>query len=344
MVHFRTWLRGIVSNENLKKISDEVKESKTHNSAFLISRINERYPNINKKSASASFIEMWKKEINEGVKYKNLLEIYGMVQKLFESGVRDYPKSDASIQRDYKLLRAEIIKMYGKESKHYQKSLTLMRFDQTKWRENRKQYTEMVAEKNQNQKQIDESKIIEVVDKIKDSLDFVDLAILCELCAGSRIVEILNLSTFKKSKKPNYVIQNKVAKQENKNLEIQRKEIEKPILFISVSKFLENIKTIRDSLKNVKRKYKNSYEISQSQNAKINRKIKKLFGEGFSSHTLRKIYGAISYEKFANENTSKSAWLSDKLGHQEGSLNVSLSYSTVSVNKKVEEKEEEEKK
>ena len=60
MVHFRTWLRNLTKDENLKIISDEVKE-KPHNSPFLISKIKDRYPNINKKSASASFIELWKK-------------------------------------------------------------------------------------------------------------------------------------------------------------------------------------------------------------------------------------------------------------------------------------------
>ena len=341
MVHFRTWMRNLTKPETLKIISDEVKESKTHNSAFLISRINERYPNINKKSASASFIEMWKKEINEGVKYKNLLEIYGMVQKLFESGVRDYEGSDASIQRDYKLLRKIIIDKYGNDSREYQKSLTLMQFNREKWRENRKQYTEMVAKNNQNQKQIDEETILDVVEKLKDSLDFVDLAILCELCAGSRIVEILNLSTFKKSKTAGYILQTGVAKQESKPEEIQRKQIEKPILFISVEDFLKNIKTIRTSLKSVKRKYKNnSYSISQSQNSKINRRIKKLFGDNSTSHTLRKIFGNLSYKKYAPDNTSMASWLSNVLGHQEGSLNVSLSYSTYNVNQKVEENEE----
>lgn len=339
-MHFRTWLRNLTKDENLNKISDEVKE-KPHNSTFLISKIKERYPDINKKSASASFVEAWKKQINEGISYKNLLEIYGLIQKLFENGIRNYPKSDASIQRDYKLIRAEIIKMYGKESREYQKSLTKMQFDRTKWRSNREEYQKMVAENNKNQTEVEESKIIEVVDKIKDSTDYIDLAILCELCSGSRSVEILDLSTFKKSKKDNYIVQMGIAKQKNKPEEIQRELIEKPILFISVSKFLENIKTIREKLKSIKRKYKNSYEISQSQNAKINRRIKKLFDEDFSSHDLRKIYGAISYEKYAPDNTSKSAWLSDKLGHQPGSLTVAQSYSTVNVSKKVEEEEEE---
>ena len=50
---------------------------------------------------------------------------------------------------------------------------------------------------------------------------------------------------------------------------------------------------------------------------------------------LRKIYAALAYQQFADKDeVSESAYLSDILGHVEGSLDVSKSYSTVSVVKK----------
>ena len=47
-MHFRTWLRNLTKDENLKNITDEVKE-KPHNSPFLINEIKKRYPDIKKR-------------------------------------------------------------------------------------------------------------------------------------------------------------------------------------------------------------------------------------------------------------------------------------------------------
>jgi hypothetical protein len=86
------------------------------------------------------------------------------------------------------------------------------------------------------------------------------------------------------------------------------------------------------------------YELSQDNNGKVNRRVSKYFGESMASHDLRKIYAAIAYRDFADKNeVSEMAYLSDILGHALESLDVSKSYSTVSVvkNEDVEEKKEE---
>jgi hypothetical protein len=55
-------------------------------------------------------------------------------------------------------------------------------------------------------------------------------------------------------------------------------------------------------------------------------------GEKEASHTLRKIYSALAYEQYANKNNvSESSYLSNILGHDLKSLDISKSYSTVSV-------------
>ena len=97
-------------------------------------------------------------------------------------------------------------------------------------------------------------------------------------------------------------------------------------------------------IRKIKKGILTDYQLSQDNNSKVNRRVSKYFGEHVASHDLRKIYAALAYRDFADKNErSESAYLSDILGHAEGSLDVSTSYSTVSVVKN-EDAEPEDKK
>ena len=82
-----------------------------------------------------------------------------------------------------------------------------------------------------------------------------------------------------------------------------------------------NIIEIIEDIKNGKI---TDYEFSQDCNSKINRRITKLLGEKEASHTLRKIYGYMAYQQYANkDDVSESSYLSNVLGHDLKSLDVS---------------------
>jgi hypothetical protein len=94
-------------------------------------------------------------------------------------------------------------------------------------------------------------------------------------------------------------------------------------------------------LRDIKNGKLTDYGFSQDCNSKINRRITKLLGEKEASHTLRKIYGYMAYQQYANkDDVSESSYLSNVLGHDLKSLDVSKSYSTVSVVDKGELSEE----
>ena len=125
-----------------------------------------------------------------------------------------------------------------------------------------------------------------------------------------------------------------------------RKTVEKPVIRYSVAEFLGLMGKMRGMIRPQLRDIKNGkitdYEFSQDCNSKINRRITKLLGEKEASHTLRKIYGYMAYQTYANkDDVSESSYLSNVLGHDLKSLDVSKSYSTVSVVDKGELAEEE---
>jgi hypothetical protein len=164
----------------------------------------------------------------------------------------------------------------------------------------------------------------------KDGVDFIDLTICLQLACGGRVSEILSASTFKASEIQNHIIQSGILKSKT------RKTVEKPVIRYSVVKFLGLMGKMRGLIKPQLRDIKNgkitNYEFSQDCNSKINRRITKLLGEKEASHTLRKIYGYMAYQQYANkDDVSESSYLSNILGHDLESLDVSKSYSTVSV-------------
>jgi integrase len=240
--------------------------------------------------------------------------------------------SDSTTQNIFVKLRKCIKTKWGEDSDITRKSYSVMRFDQQKWRAARETYNKKVVERNGHKKHFDQSKIYDIMDNLpeKDGVDFIDLTICLQLACGGRVSEILSASTFKASEIQNHIIQSGILKSKT------RKTVEKPVIRYSVVKFLGLMGKMRGLIKPQLRDIKNgkitNYEFSQDCNSKINRRITKLLGEKEASHTLRKIYGYMAYQQYANkDDVSESSYLSNILGHDLESLDVSKSYSTVSV-------------
>ena len=240
---------------------------------------------------------------------------------------------DATIQSVYLQIRKAMKERYVEGSPIIDKAYKIMQFDQARWKANRAAYNEKVFEKNANKRQIDLNKVYEVMDLTRQSEDPLDLAIGLQLSCGGRISEILSYGQFTESKTDNYVMQTGILKQRGDN---PRTEVIKPIIHYTRPQFFEMLHKLRDKLKSKLNDIKNGkmthYDLSQEFNNKVNTRVKSLFNEELHSHDLRKIYSNLSYNLFADKNkTSESSWISDVLGHSPNSLEVSKSYSVISL-------------
>jgi hypothetical protein len=209
-----------------------------------------------------------------------------------------------------------------------------MQFNQETWRANRAAYNEKVFDRNADKRQIDVNKVYDVMDLARQSEDPLDLAIGLQLACGGRISEILSYGNFTESKTENYVIQKGILKQRGPD---RREEVEKPIIIhYTRPQFFEMLGKLREKLKkkltDIKKGKSTHYELSQEYNTKINNRVRSLFAEALHSHDMRKVYANLSYDLFADKaKTSESSWISDVLGHSPNSLEVSKSYSVVSL-------------
>jgi integrase len=309
---FRTFLRGIKNTTDDKILFEKVKKYdpsikvKTSGVRALQALIIKNIPSLGEKTT----IEM--------LKILNLLV--------------PAVASDSTTQNIYVQIRKAIKARWGDDSDVSRKSYSVMRFDQQKWRAAREIYNAKVIERNSHKKHFDQAKVYDIMDNLpeKDNVDFIDLTICLMLACGGRVSEILSASTFKASKKPNHIIQTGILKSKT------RKTVEKPVIRYSVAEFLGLMGKmrgmIRPQLRDIKNGKMTDYAFSQDCNSKINRRITKLLGEKEASHTLRKIYGYMAYQQYANkDDVSESSYLSNVLGHDLKSLDVSKSYSTVSV-------------
>ena len=339
-----TFLKKYSTPDNLRIISNEVNDAKNKkNSPTLLAQVKSFNPKLQLKSNSSSkaLIALVIDYINRNNSAVGIIRTFGGLKKLFEA-VRSYPNSDDAIQKDYHTIRAVIKKKYGIESDAYKKSITNMRFDQAKWKSNKAKYNSKVIAGNREKEQISSVEIYKVMDKIEmRNADYKSLVIGVQLATGARLIEALVMSNFSADPSNKHVIkQTGIAKsRDESNDNDLKKQVVKPVVHYTADTVVAMVDKIRlalkDELADIKTGRKTYYSVSQSYNKKINNRIKELMPDELqyaTTHTLRKIYGNLSYHSFANKSKiSETAWLAQVLGHDENNITVALSYSTVNV-------------
>ena len=321
---FRTWLRSV------KDITDD---------KILFEKVKVYDPSVKIKTSGVRALQALVCKQIPTLNEKTTIEMFKILNTLVPAVA-----SDATTQNVYVALRKCVKARWGEDSNVTQKSYSVMRFNQIKWRQQRAEYQAKVVARNNDKRQFNESKIYEVMDYIKDTKttpDHIDLAIALQLASGGRISEILSYANFKPSKKKHYVVQTGILKSK------ERKTITKPIIHFTVPVFMTMFRELREKLvveiRKIKRGTLTDYALSQDNNSKINRRISKYFGEHMASHDLRKAYANMAFNQYADKTkVSEAAYLSDILGHAKDSLDVSTSYSTVSVVKSEEDEPERE--
>jgi integrase len=316
---FRTFLRKV------KKISDD---------GELFTKVVSFDPSITIKTSGIRALQALVIKQIPTLTEKSTLEMLGILNTLVPA-----VSNDSTTQNVYVHIRRAIAKLNNPNITA--KSYSVMKFDQVRWRAARAKYLVDVAAKNNDKRNFNTTIVYSIMDeiKMKETPDFVDYAILLQLACGGRISEILTFASFRPANTSlcgdsHLIIQTGILKSKD------RVSITKPIIHLTVATFLQLLNKMRNMLAEVLRDInggtKTHYSFSQESNNKINRRITKYFSshgeKEATSHDLRKIYAALAYSLYADKSKkSEAAYLSDVLGHAEGSLNVSASYTTVSV-------------
>ena len=209
-------------------------------------------------------------------------------------------------------------------------------------------------EKNVNPQEIMDTQVYNLILK-GQALDagWKDKFIAIALSCGARLIEIASpgVSKFSESKDaPGQLHQEGVAKDEH-GTEVRgaKRLVDKPIIQLQVQELLKMIEDARRLLKEEKESSPEVVELLERKedltsdqkklitnriNAPLNERVREVMGQEYHFHTLRAIYGNLSYQLFGS-NMSINAWLSRVLGHKPGSLSTAASYSTITITKKL---------
>ena len=179
---------------------------------------------------------------------------------------------------------------------------------------------------------------------------FIAIALSC----GARLVEIASksVSTFAESKEfPGQLNQFGIAKDREEGKEGKgdyKRSIDKPVLGINVRQLVDLIHAAREELKAAyaneprivalldkdKLSGQERQQVTQRIDHTLNERVRELLGDSFTFHTLRAIYGNMSFQVFGS-GISINAWLSRVLGHKPGSVSTARSYTSVVITKKL---------
>lgn len=216
-----------------------------------------------------------------------------------------------------------------------------------------KDYSSKIFNQHRHQRQIVDGDILEQMNLLRYKEDWVSLTLLVALAVGSRLIEILMVSTYENAENPAYITVVGVAKDRNdpagdEDKNNQRK-VTKPILggilAPELIQTVENIRTQFSRQHNVDLGFEDSEgkrklprkQITNLADKKVNDKIREVFGETYTFHDARSIYAQLAWVQFAPAGISQTAFFSEVLGHAEGSLTVSLSYQKFVIRRKLEE-------
>lgn len=170
--------------------------------------------------------------------------------------------------------------------------------------------------------------------QIEENIDEEDVArraVALGLACGSREVELCAKSTYTVS--DGWIRQDFIAKSKSRTF------LEKPILFLTPERFIEEVEKLRVDLR---KRYKGEL-LDDEGNLKsaiaslLNTRAKQIMGAAHTFNSTRKEYSQLSHQligKFPNrygEKVSDSFWRQQVLGHAENDLNTGQNYHTYVV-------------
>lgn len=206
-----------------------------------------------------------------------------------------------------------------------------------------KNYQARVYQANVKQRQLGDSEVLAVINKLAFEKDWVSLAVCVGLTVGSRLVEILRVSQYARAEdSPYYIKVEGVAKGRG-----EERSITKPIVGgLRSDEIIGMVDEIRLQVSGMydvnlgigdgKRDMSNA-ELTRLTDKKVNDKVREMFAPNYVFHDTRGIYAELAWMQFAPSGMSKTAFFATVLGHKEDSLTTALSYQKFAVKRKLPE-------
>lgn len=289
---------------------------------------------VEKGNSFSNILKVWKSIIAKASGKRTSLP--RICVKLFKSLDRMvkilYPAENSFINK-FVEIRKPIRDKYGDKSEIYKQSTYLMGIGQVRSKEIKQAYQAKVRQKGLKRKEqtpFYDDEIYTLIDKTISSNEPIERIIAVMISVGSRLIEVLQVSTFQENKDDNEIIIKGIAKDPNKK-NYENKIIHRPIIHIKSKQVIDSVKFIRDTIDTTGDRKK----ISGRYNSSVNRKLKQLLPrhKDITSHKLRYIASNLAYLLYG-EGGTENTFVQTYFGHESGetsktyqSINVKLRHS-----------------
>ena len=206
-----------------------------------------------------------------------------------------------------------------------------------------KNYQARVYQANVKQRQLSDSEVLGVINRLSFEKDWVSLTVCVGLAVGSRLIEILQMSRYERAEEsPHYIKVEGIAKGRGDD-----RSIIKPIVGgLRSDEIIAMVDEIRIQVSAAydvdlgtgegKRELTKA-ALTGLTDKKVNDKVREVFDPTFVFHDTRGIYAEIAWMQYAPGGMSKTAFFASVLGHKEESLTTALSYQKFAVKRKLPE-------
>ena len=278
-----------------------VRNTKTAPTTELLGRISGYDRSIKTTSLHVALAKLF---INHytGLNERRLVELLRYVNLHYNS----LPPT-SNVETNMSKIRKELKTKFGYDSRQYNNSLKHLVFDKVQKAKNIADYNAKVFARNNNCKPIKVSLINSLL-SYGDSEDYKEQIIYLLLNCGSRFIELFTGNFTLDKDNPSHIKLSNIAKTRDKD-----RTISKPLLDKNPSKFLSLLKKIRELN-------------PESTKILINAKLQESIGE--TTYFLRKAYANLSYYLLDDKTISKTTYLAQILGHEEGNEATALSYQS----------------
>lgn len=328
-------LKEFSTTTKLRIIESEAVNN-THQSVSLYNRLEPDFPKLAKANKVAGLLlqKVANYVFNTKPAPKLAESMFFPLTKIF---LFLYPNIQTR-QRIYMALRTVLKNKYGASSVIYKNSKKDLAITYTEFQTVSSNQEQKRDSNNQNKKQFEFQTIIDIMQRLRASSKFEDEVILASLAVGSRFIEILRESTFEPVLGNPYQVQIvNVAKKRRArqgNEEGEQYTFIKPIVLLRYDELNHIINDLRKLSLDDGGEEMKSAKLTARFIGRTNKRIKEL-GIAGTTHDLRKLYGALSYEFWADTRSiTLNEWLKAVLGHSQ--TETSLHYTNVHLNKSSE--------
>jgi hypothetical protein len=298
------------------------------------------YPDVTlKRTSAATMLCLWEDEIT--LSSNDKLQTYVKIFELLQPFLQKFYLTEGGLAVGATTWRKPLKAKFGEKNDIYIQSVHMLGLSQDRAAARRDEYTSKVLSKVSNREATKYTKdfILSVIEDAASSANPIKNLVAVMLATGSRVVEVLKVSTYEKSPDTNDCIKViGVAKDQEEKRTGKPKEIIRPLIGLNVDKTLELISAIRkmrdfESLDN--------HEVSQSITSSLNKTVSDYFdildiltvdastvGNKTTPHKLRYIWVSLAYQLHGGV-TPEQEWIRSMLGHTSG--DTSLIYTQIIV-------------